>query len=158
MISISQFTRTTLLYSLALSLTSIAIDSLHFYVLAEIPKIGVYNAGSRYITVARKGNRYCYQGVSIPHKRYAVAVGETIGSLSPYRDGLIIEGLKRRNRQLVLSQGENSLLVKFGQEEPQIYERAGDFNPNEVSKDFKKCLNNKGVVYMAVPGSGYKIR
>jgi hypothetical protein len=154
----TKFTRSTLLCSLVLSLMSISIDSLYFHVSAEIPKVGGYFAGSRFITVARKGNRYCYEGVSIPHKRYAVAVGETIGSLSPYGDGLIIDGLKRRGLQLVLSQGEDSLLVKFGKEEPQVYKNAGDFNPNEISKDLKKCLNAKGVVYMAVPGSGYKIR
>ena len=154
----TKFTRSTLLCSLALSLISIAIDSWHFKALAEIPKVGGYFAGSRFITVARKGNRYCYEGVSIPHKRYAVAVGETIGSLSPYRDGLIIDGLKRRGFQLVLSQGENSLLVKAGNDEPQTYKLSEDFNLNEITKDLKKCLNAKGVVYMAVPGSGYKIR
>jgi hypothetical protein len=154
----TKFTRSTLVWSLALSLISIAIDSLYFHVSAEIPKVGGYFAGSRFITVARKGNRYCYEGVSIPHKRYAVAVGETIGSLSPYRDGLIIDGLKRRGLRLVLSQGENSLLVKSGNDEPQIYKLAEDFNLNEISKDLKKCLNAKGLVYMAVPGSGYKIR
>jgi hypothetical protein len=154
----TKFTRSTLLCSLALSLTSIPINSLYFHASAEIPKVGGYFAGSRFITVARKGNRYCYEGVSIPHKRYAVAVGETIGSLSPYRDGLIIDGLKRRGFQLVLIQGENSLLVKSGNDEPQTYKLAEDFNLNEISKDLKKCLNAKGVVYMAVPGSGYKIR
>jgi hypothetical protein len=124
----------------------------------SIPKVGVYNAGSRYITVAQKGNRFCYEGVSIPHRRYAVAVGETIGSLSPHKNGLIIDGSKRRSQPFFLSQGNNSLLVTFGAEEPQEYRFSNDVNPNEMTKELKQCLNSKGVVYMAIPGSGYKIR
>jgi hypothetical protein len=124
----------------------------------SIPKVGVYNAGSRYITVAQNGNRFCYEGVSIPHRRYAVAVGETIGSLSPHKNGLIIDGSKRRSQPLFLSQGNNSLLVTFGAEEPQEYKFSHDLNPNEMSQELKQCLNSKRVVYMAIPGSGYKIR
>jgi hypothetical protein len=124
----------------------------------EIPNVGVYNAGSRYITVARKGNRFCYEGVSIPHRRYAVAVGETIGSLSPHKNGLIIDGSKRRGKPLFLSQSGSSLLVTLGQEEPQEYKFSNELNPNEMTKELKQCLNSQGVVYMAIHGSGYKIR
>jgi hypothetical protein len=125
---------------------------------SSIPNVGVYYAGSRYITVARKGNRFCYEGVSIPHRRYAVAVGETIGSLSPHKNGLIIDGLKRRGKPLFLSQSGSSLLVTLGQEEPQEYKFSNNLNPNEMTKELKQCLNSQGVVYMAIPGSGYKIR
>jgi hypothetical protein len=154
----SKLVQSFILHSLALPLALTITNSWHFNALADIPKVGSYYAGSRIITIVRKGNRYCYEGVSIPHGRYAVAVGGTVGSLSPYRDGLIIDGLKRRGRQLVLSQGNNSLLVKFGNEEPQEYKRFDTFNANEISASLRKCLRSQGVIYMAVPGSGYKIK
>jgi hypothetical protein len=153
-----KLTQSILLHSLILFLASMTIDGWRLHVSAAIPKVGSYYAGSRIITVVRKGNRYCYEGVSIPHKRYAVAVGETIGSLSPYRNGLIIDGLKRHGLQLVLSQGQNSLLVTLGKQEPQVYQLFDSFNPNEISNSLKKCLSSRSTFYMAVPGSGYKIR
>jgi hypothetical protein len=128
---------------------------------AAIPKIGVYNAGSRYITIARKGNRFCYIGYSIPPKRYVVAVGETIGSLSRFDDGLIIDGFKSRGKQVILKQENSSLLVQFGKEVTgkkisQEYEFFRQLEDYDVSS-LNKCLNSQRKIFMAVPGSGYKI-
>jgi hypothetical protein len=128
---------------------------------AAIPKIGVYNAGSRYITIARKGNRFCYIGYSIPPKRYVVAVGETIGSLSRFGGGLIIDGFKSRGKQVVLTQESDSLLVQFGKEvtgkkisqEYEFFRQLEDYDMSPL----KKCLNSQQKIFMAVPGSGYKI-
>jgi hypothetical protein len=120
-------------------------------------KTGIYYAGSRYIHIAQKGKRFCYEGVSIPHGRYAVAVGETIGSLSPTRNGFIIDG---RDKQIVLSQSDNKLLVSDGKTPLTVY---GEYKlventPSEISDELKKCLNSKGVFLIPVPGSGYIIK
>jgi hypothetical protein len=129
---------------------------------ATIPRVGVYNAGSRYITIARKGNRYCYQGISIPPRRYAVAVGETIGSLSPFGGGLVIDGWRsgrRRPVTIILSQSGTSLLVKFDREPSgQSYDFFESLPSSFTSDELNKCLNSRGVFFKPVPGSGYRIR
>jgi hypothetical protein len=123
-------------------------------------KTGVYNAGSRYITIVQKGKRFCYQGVSIPPGRYAVAVGETIGSLSPTRSGFIIDGFKRRGKQIILSQSDNKLLVSDGKNPRKVYGEYELFESStgEISTELKKCLNSKDVFLIPVPGSGYTIK
>jgi hypothetical protein len=120
-------------------------------------KTGVYNAGSRYITIAQKGKRFCYEGVSIPPGRYAVAVGETIGSLSPTRNGFFIEG---RKKQIVISQSNNELLVSDGKNPRTVYGEYKLFESNigEISDELNKCLNSKDVFLIPVPGSGYIIK
>jgi PsbP-like protein len=74
-------------------------------------KTGTYNAGSRYITIQRKGNRICYQGISFPPGRYAVAVGETTGSLS-YKNGyFVIDGWKKYGKTVTLVNKGKGLLI-----------------------------------------------
>ncbi len=122
-------------------------------------KTGVYNAGSRYITIVQKGKRFCYEGISMPPGRYAVAVGETIGSLSPTRNGFIIDGFQQRGKQIILSQSNNILSVSDNKTPRTVYGEYELFesSTSEISTELKKCLNSKGVFLIPVPGSGYTI-
>ena len=82
---------------------------------------GVYNAGSRYITIAKQGNRICYQGVSMPSGRYAVAVGETTGSLSAEKDYFVADGWKKYGRTVTLSQNGENLSISLDGGSPSEY-------------------------------------
>jgi hypothetical protein len=123
---------------------------------------GVYNAGSRYINIVQKGKRFCYEGVSIPHGRYAVAVGETIGSLSQTSNGFIIDGLKKRGKHILLRTNNNKLLIsdaKNTQRGDMEYDlNEIEISNSEISTELKQCLNSKGAFLIPVPGSGYKLK
>ncbi|MFN5857509.1 MAG: hypothetical protein ACK456_16715 [Pseudanabaenaceae cyanobacterium] len=128
---------------------------------------GIYGIGSRYILIANNGSRVCYQGVSggFPG-RYAIAVGETTGSLSLETGKFIIDGWKNQYGRIVsISQGQKGIVITFengelsGESvEYQYYEpfRNNWFTP-EYTKLMSDCLNSSGEFFKTNPGYVIKI-
>jgi hypothetical protein len=126
---------------------------------------GVYGVGSRYILVANTGNRVCYQGVSGISGRYAIAVGETTGSLSSEGGKFVIDGWKNQyGRTLSISQGQKGIIVTF-----ENGDNAGDSVEYGYYEPFRndwctpvytqlmsECLNSSGEFFKTNPD--YTIR
>lgn len=116
-------------------------------------RTGVYNAGSRYIFIARKGNRICYEGISVPSGRYAVAVGETTGSVSQKGDKFIIDGWRKYGTTLALHQKGRNLVVTSKDDFSQEYEFYVSIEVwGGESKSLNQCLNSHGVFFKTAPG------
>lgn len=127
--------------------------------LAQSPslKVGTYNVGSRYITIARKGSRTCYQGISMPSGRYAVAVGETTGSLS-YKNGeFLINGWQQYGKSVTLRQQDKNLLVTHdnGWTGEYTFFKNGPLGSN-FSESLNRCLSKTTVFFETAPD--YKIK
>jgi hypothetical protein len=120
-------------------------------------KATTYNIGSRYITIANQGSRYCYEGISAPSGRYAVAVGETTGSLSSEKGYFVIEGWKKYGRTITLRQKGENLLISQNTNSSEEYNflQSGSFG-EKYSDSLIKCLKSTGTYFEAQPG--YKIR
>jgi hypothetical protein len=120
-------------------------------------KATTYNVGSRYITIANQGSRYCYEGISAPSGRYAVAVGETTGSLFSEKDYFVIEGWKKHGRTITLRQKGKNLLVSQNRNSSEEYNflQSGSFG-GKYSDSLIKCLKSTGTYFEAQPG--YRIR
>lgn len=118
-------------------------------------KAGTYNLGSRYITIATQGNRICYQGSSSPSGRYAVAVGETTGSLSSDKDDFVINGWKKYGKTITLRQKGQDLLITQNSNSSEEYSYFPSGSEEKYSDSLTKCLNSTGVFFEARPG--YKI-
>jgi hypothetical protein len=122
-----------------------------------IPQIqisaGTYNLGSRYIQIANLGNRFCYEGVSLPSGRYDVAVGETTGSLSPEKDYFAIEGWRKYGKTITLRQNGSNLLITDNSGSSQEY---SFLNSNTSKSGFSdplvKCLNSTDPFFETQPG------
>lgn len=116
---------------------------------------GTYNLGSRYIVIATQGNRTCYQGISVPNGRYAVAVGETTGSISlaEQNEGFVIDGWKQYGRNITLHQHGRKLLITLNDEPLGEYDyfKAGSLG-EQYSDSLKRCLNSKDVFFETAPG------
>jgi hypothetical protein len=113
---------------------------------------GVYNSGSRYITIAAKGDRTCYQGVSIPSGRYAVAVGETTGTLSSEKDYFVVDGWKKYGRTVTLSQNGENLSISLDGGAPSEYNFFQKDSKEKYSESLMNCLNSDGVFFETTPG------
>jgi hypothetical protein len=103
---------------------------------------GVYNSGSRYITIAAKGDRTCYQGVSVPSGRYAVAVGETTGTLSSEKDYFVVDGWKKYGRTVILSQNGKNLSISMDGGSPSEYNYFQKDDREKYSESLMNCLNS----------------
>jgi hypothetical protein len=113
---------------------------------------GTYNVGSRYITIAHQGNRTCYEGFSIPSGRYAVAVGETTGSLSLENGSFVIDGWRKYGQTITLSQSGPNLLITNNNRSPQEYSYLQDGRREEFSNTLKRCLNSSEPFFETAPG------
>jgi hypothetical protein len=143
-----------------LAILSIAVQP--FPLLAQpIINSGVYGVGSRYILVANIGNRVCYQGVLGIPGRYAIAVGETTGSLSYQNRKFIIDGWKNQyGKTIRISQSPKGLVVTFEDGEKAgysaEYEYYEPFRNNRFSPVYTKlmndCLNSSGEYFQTNPG------
>ncbi len=111
---------------------------------------GTYNMGSRYIQIAQQGARLCYQGSSFPSGRYAIAVGETTGSLSYEAEEWVADGWQRYGRRITLQQSGESLIVNLDDTERSEY--AFMKFDEEYSSAMLKCLNSKKTFFEAAPG------
>lgn len=94
---------------------------------------GAYSWGSRYIQIARKGDRWCFQGFS--------ARATSIASLSPdaKRPGLYrlhgpVEALVRQDNAKQLSYGSPNNLMPYASDR--------EFG-SEITPEMQKCLNAK---------------
>ena len=115
-------------------------------------KAGTYNVGSRYITIANQGSRICYQGVSMPSGRYAVAVGETTGSLSAENDYFVADGWKKYGRTITLSQnGENLSISSLDGVSPSGYNFFQKDSGEKYSESLTNCLNGTGEFFETAP-------
>jgi hypothetical protein len=112
---------------------------------------GVYNAGSRYITIAKQGSRICYQGVSMPSGRYAVAVGETTGSLSAEKDYFVADGWKKHARTVTLSQNGENLSISLDGGSPSEYNFFQKDSGEKYSESLMNCLNSTGEFFETAP-------
>ena len=112
---------------------------------------GIYNAGSRYITIAAKGDRTCYQGVSMPSGRYAVAVGETTGSLSAEKDYFVADGWKKYGRTVTLSQNGENLSISLDGGSPSEYNFFQKDSGEKYSESLMNCLNSNGEFFETAP-------
>ena len=112
---------------------------------------GTYNAGSRYITLAKQGSRICYQGVSMPSGRYAVAVGETTGSLSAENDYFVADGWKKYGRTVTLSQNGENLSISLDGGSPSGYDFFQKDSGEQYSQSLTNCLNSIGEFFEAAP-------
>ncbi len=113
---------------------------------------GVYNSGSRYITIAAKGDRTCYQGVSMPSGRYAVAVGETTGTLSSEKDYFVVNGWKKYGRTVTLSQNGVNLSISLDGGSPSEYNFFQKDDREKYSESLTNCLNGTGEFFETAPG------
>lgn len=148
------------LYSTFLVMLSLAIQPLAL--LAQpIINSGVYGVGSRYILVANIGNRVCYQGVSGIAGRYAIAVGETTGSVSYQNRKFIIDGWKNQyGKTISISQSPKGIVVTFQDGEnagySAEYEYYEPFSNNRFTPVYTKlmndCLNSSGEYFQTNPG------
>ncbi|MEM9215574.1 MAG: hypothetical protein AAGD25_14670 [Cyanobacteria bacterium P01_F01_bin.150] len=114
---------------------------------------GVYNAGSRYISVAHQGERTCYQGISIPPGRYAIAVGETTGSLSydAELNSVVVDGWQDYGKNITLTQQDSTLVVNHDGNFAGEY----TFGENEgfgISEAMTRCLNASEPFFETAPG------
>ncbi len=114
--------------------------------------IGIYNLGSRYITIANQGNRTCYQGVSMPSGRYTLAVGETTGSLSTEKDYFVIEGWLKYGKTITLRQSGNNLLITNNSGSSQEYNHFQSSSKDQYSEVLTKCLNTTEPFFETQPG------
>ena len=112
---------------------------------------GTYNAGSRYITLAKQGSRICYQGVSMPSGRYAIAVGETTGSLSAENDYFVADGWKKYGRTVTLSQNGENLSISLDGGSPSGYDLFQKDSGEQYSESLTNCLNGIGEFFEAAP-------
>ena len=112
---------------------------------------GTYNASSRYITLAKQGSRICYQGVSMPSGRYAVAVGETTGSLSAENDYFVADGWKKYGRTITLSQNGENLLISLNSGSPSGYNFFQKDSGEKYSESLTNCLNGTGEFFETAP-------
>lgn len=120
----------------------------------QLPRLnsGTYNLGSRYITIAHQGNRICYEGFSVPSGRYAVAVGETTGSLSLENGSFVIDGWRKYGQSITLSQSGSILLITNNNSSPQEYSYFQDDRPEDFSDALKRCLNSTEPFFETAPG------
>lgn len=148
------------LYSTFLVMLSLAIQPLALLAQPVINS-GVYGVGSRYILVANIGNRVCYQGVSGIAGRYAIAVGETTGSLSYQNRKFIIDGWKNQyGKTISISQSPKGIVVTFQDGEnagySAEYEYYEPFSNNRFTSVYTKlmndCLNSSGEYFQTNPG------
>jgi len=122
-------------------------------------KAGVYNVGSRYIEIAHKGDRICYQGISFPSGRYAVAVGETTGSLSYEQDHFVIDGWKKYGRIVTLrQQGENLLVTHDDGWSAEYTFFSRESLGGRATDSTIRCLNSSGIFFETAPGYSIKIK
>jgi hypothetical protein len=114
---------------------------------------GTYNVGSRYIAIANQGNRFCYEGYSMPSGRYAVAVGETTGSLTAETDAFAIDGWKKYGKTIFLRQNGNNLQVTDNSGSSYEYNlNKGNTSNAGLSEAMKKCLNSTEPFFETQPG------
>jgi len=118
-------------------------------------KASIYNVGSRYITIANQGSRTCYQGESAPSGRYAVAVGETTGSLYTEKDYFVANGWKKYGRTITLRQNGENLSIAIDGNSPDEYNYLQKDNREQYSESLMKCLNSTDDFFETAPG--YKI-
>jgi hypothetical protein len=116
---------------------------------------GTYNLGSSYITVASQGDRTCYQGISIPSGRYAVAVGETTGSLSAEKNYLVVNGWKKYGKTIALRQNGEDLSIAIDGDSPSEYSYFQADSREKYSESLINCLNSSGDFFETA--SGYTI-
>ncbi len=112
---------------------------------------GVYNSGSRYITIAAKGDRTCYQGVSVPSGRYAIAVGETTGTLSSEKDYFVVDGWKKYGRTVILSQNGRNLSISLDGSSPSEYNYFQKDGDEKYSESLMNCLNGTDEFFETAP-------
>ncbi|MEO0768396.1 MAG: hypothetical protein AAFY72_03030 [Cyanobacteria bacterium J06649_4] len=123
---------------------------------------GVYNAGSRYIAVVYSDsldrNRICYEGISVPPGRYAVAVGETTGNLSyslEHEEGFFtIDGWEQYGIKVILGQDNNKLLVTHRDTDwTGEYEFfTSDVSASNATGALARCLRSQGSFFETAPG------
>jgi hypothetical protein len=128
-----------------------AIDSRPVQVKQLALVAGTYNAGSRYIAIATQGSRTCYQGISMPSGRYAVAVGETTGSLSTEKDYFVADGWKKYGRTVTLSQNGENLSVSLDGGAPSEYNFFQKDSGEKYSESLTNCLNSTGEFFETAP-------
>ena len=107
--------------------------------------------------IAHKGDRTCYQGYSIPSGRYAVAVGETTGSVSAVNNTFVIDGWEKYGKTIMLRQQQQNLWVTHDtgwSSEYILFQN--ESSVEELSDSMAKCLNSEGVFFETA--SGYIIR
>jgi len=114
---------------------------------------GVYNLGSRYIAIATQGDRTCYEGYSLPSGRYAVAVGETTGSLSPEKDYFVLDGWKQYGRTITLRQKGSNLLITNNDNSPEEYNYFQSITRETYSEALIRCLNSTEPFFETAPGN-----
>ncbi|MBE9032057.1 hypothetical protein IQ266_20165 [filamentous cyanobacterium LEGE 11480] len=118
--------------------------------------VGVYNAGSRYITIAKKGNQICYSGDSVPPGRYSIAVGETTGSLTQSGSSLTVDGWKEYGKTVALRLRGKTLVVTHNGKYAGEYDFYNSGQPgSQYTGVLGSCLNSKGPFFEPAPG--YKI-
>jgi hypothetical protein len=113
---------------------------------------GIYNLGSSYIAIATQGDRTCYEGYSLPSGRYAVAVGETTGSLSPEKDYFVLDGWKQRGKTITLRQNSTNLLITNNDDSPEEYNYFQSISRETYSDALTRCLNSTEPFFETAPG------
>ncbi len=89
---------------------------------------GIYNAGSGYIEIARKGNRFCYRGSS--------SNGVTVASISPTANGYNVDKFDITLQQI------DSRTLAFGGRDYTLVE-----TPANATGVLANCLNSKGTFF-----------
>lgn len=123
--------------------------------IAQQPTIptGTYSAGPRHLVVANNGSRVCYQGISVPSGRHAVAVGETTGSLVPRQNSLVVEGWNDYGRDVVLTLRDSTIDVTSEGVLHGDYTFSGSTLFDGGAADvLSRCLNSTGVFFEKSPG------
>jgi hypothetical protein len=93
---------------------------------------GAYSSASRYIQIAKKGTRYCYQGFS--------ARGTFVSSLSP--DPKKAGHYRLDGSQDLFIRQDSPTQISFGSlSNPLTYKTNSEFG-NQLSDDMQQCLNS----------------
>ena len=145
-----------MLGSLSVSLFIFSIPKPAFSQNSSFPS-GIYNAGSRYVFIAHNEDRTCYSAVSVPPGRYAIAVGETTGSLSRHQDGFIVDGWRDYyGKEVVLTLEDSTIAVTHQGNHAgsyTLYERRPSNDYREDNNNvMARCLNSEDVFFEASPG------
>lgn len=98
---------------------------------------GSYSWGSRYIQIAKQGDRFCYQGFS--------ARATLIASLSPHPQYAELYQLAG-SKNMVVRQDSPDQLSYGSVDNLLAYPRDRQFN-SELSADMKQCLNSQKPYY-----------
>jgi hypothetical protein len=87
----------------------------------------------------------------MPSGRYAVAVGETTGSLSAEKDYFVADGWKKHARTVTLSQNGENLSISLDGGSPSEYNFFQKDSGEKYSESLMNCLNSTGEFFETAP-------